>query len=191
MCAIPYPRDLRHAHLPFHGHLDEPAAVTRCGFGRAAVLGWLFHETQPIKRVLATFDLQAWQTIEHHQPSPGPAAHFPQFANAKNCGLFGLIDVPAQLPNPVSLRLYAELADGSLHLCPVQRSRLFTTEDEKAPYPPQSAASFSATHAALQAAMMDRGIEVVFDAEMETELARIAADFSARAPKLLPAVHRF
>jgi len=186
VAQIPYPRDLRHPHQPFRGHLDEPAAVTRCGFGRAAVLGYLFHETQPIKRVLATFDLQAWQTIGHAQPSPGPAAYYPQFANAQNCGLFGIIDVPAQLPNPVCLRLYAELTDGSLHLCSVQRSRLFANEDEKAPYPAQDKTTFATTLAALKAAMTQCGIAVVEDDEMRTELARIETDFKLRAPKTLP-----
>ena len=188
VASIPYPRDLRHPHQPFRGHLDEPAAVTRCGFGRAAVLGYLFHETQPIQRVLATFDLQAWQTIDYGQPSPGPAAYYPQFANAQKCGLFGIIDVPAQLPNPVCLRLYAELADGSLHLCSVQRSRLFTNEDEKAPYPPQDKTTFASTHAALKSAMEQRGSAVVEDDEMRTELARIETDFKLRAPKTIPAV---
>ncbi|MEO6874090.1 MAG: glycosyltransferase family 4 protein [Opitutaceae bacterium] len=185
VAAVPYPRDLRHPHLPFHGHLDEPAAVTRCGFGRTAVLGYLFHETQPISRVLATFDLQAWQTIEHTQPSPGPAHYYPQFANAALGGLFGIIDVPAQLPNPVCLRLYAELPDGSLHLCSVQRSRLFTNEDEKAAYPPKDRASFPATHAALQIAFAERRVEIVHDDEMQRELARLAADFQLRAPAAL------
>ena len=183
---IPHPRDLRHPHLPFHGHLDEPAAITRCGFGRTAVLGYLFHETQPIKRVLATFDLQAWQTIEHDQPSPGPASYYPAFTTAKNCGLFGIIDVPAQLPNPVCLRLYAELNDGSLHLCSVQRSRLFTQEDEKAPYPAQVGTRFADTQAALTAALAERPIEVIIDQEMQTELARIETDFHLRAPHSLP-----
>ena len=187
VAQIPYPRDLRHPHLPFRGHLDEPAAVTRCGFGRVPVLGYLFHETQPIQRVLATFDLQAWQTIEHGLPSPGPATYYPQFANAEKCGLFGIIDVPAQLPNPVCLRLYAELADGSLHLCSVQRSRLFTNEDEKAPYSPQDRAGFAPSLAALNAALAQRGIEVVVDDEMRTELTRIEADFTLRAPRSLPA----
>lgn len=187
VAQIPHPRDLRHPHLPFHGHLDEPAAITRCGFGRAAVLGYLFHEAQPLKRVLATFDLQAWQTIDHGQDSPGPASYYPQFATAKNCGLFGIIDVPAQLPDPVCLRLYAELDDGSLHLCSVQRSRLFTNEDEKAPYPPKDRASFASTHAALAAALQQRAIEVVADGEMRTELARIETDFRLRAPSTLPA----
>jgi len=186
--AIPYPRDLRHPHLPFHGHLDEPAAVTRCGFGRVAVLGYLFHETQEIRRVLATFDLQAWQTIEHGRPSPGPAGHFPNFAFARNCGLFGIIDVPAQLPNPVCLRLYAELADGSLHLCSVQRSRLFTNEDEKAPHPPQDSVAFADLRGALDAALERRGIDVVRDTELATEIRRIEADFRLRAPMALPGV---
>ena len=187
VAEIPYPRDLRHPPLPFRGHLDEPAAITRCGFGRTAVLGYLFHETQPIKRVLATFDLQAWQTVDHRRPSPSPAGYFPQFATARNCGLFGLIDVPAQLPNPVCLRLYAELDDGSRHLCSVVRSRLYTNEDEKAPYPPQDRASFASTHLALSAAMAERGIEVVIDDEMQRELARREEEFLRRAPRSLPA----
>ena len=185
---IPHPRDLRHPHLPFHGHLDEPAAITRCGFGRTTVLGYLFHETQPIKRVLATFDLQAWQTIEHDQPSPGPASYYPAFTTAKDCGLFGIIDVPAQLPNPVCLRLYAELNDGSLHLCSVQRSRLYTHEDEKVPYPAQDKANFATTHEALTAAFAERHIEVMIDQEMQKELAQIETDFKSQALRSHPIV---
>ncbi|MCC6414559.1 MAG: hypothetical protein IT582_01435, partial [Opitutaceae bacterium] len=184
--ALPRPRDLRHPHLPFHGHLDEPAAVTRCGFGRTAVLGWLFHETRLIKRVLATFDLLAWQTVDHPLASPGPAAHFPAYPNAARAGLFGIIDVPAQLPSPVTLRLYAELDDGSLHLCGVQRSLLCTNEDEKAPYPARGHADFDSTCAALDAALVDAGFSVVRDSEMETELVRVRDDFTLRAPAALP-----
>lgn len=191
VAEIPYPRDLRHPHHPFRGHLDEPAALTRCGFGRTAVLGYLFHENQSIKRVLATFDLQAWQTVEHRQPSPGPASYFPQFAPARNCGLFALIDVPAQLPNPICLRLYAELADGSLHLCSVQRSRRYTHEDEKAPYPPQDHATFASSHLALSSAMMERGIEVVTGDDMRHELARREEEFCLRAPRTMPVVPPF
>jgi glycosyltransferase involved in cell wall biosynthesis len=186
--GLPYPRDLRHPHLPFHGHLDEPATLTRCGFGRAAVLGWLFHESQPIRRVLGTFDLQVWQTVEHGRPSPGPAEVFPQFAPAAHAGLFGILDVPAQLPSPVCLRLYAELADGSLHLCAVQRSRLYTQEDEKAPYPAATANGFDRTHTALQTALATRGIPLVEDEELREELARRREECARRAPAALSVV---
>lgn len=180
--SIPYPRDLRHPVSPFRGHLDEPAAVARSRFGRTPVLGYLFHETQPIKRVLATFDLQCWQTIEHLRDSPGPAEYFPQFVNARRCALFGMVDVPAQLPSPVSLRLYAELEDGSLRLGPVQRSRLVTSEDEKSPYPFQQSVSFGTTAEALRRAMKIRGIAVVDDEAMAVELARINREFILQAP---------
>jgi len=186
--SLPAPGHLRHPPLPFHGHLDEPAALTRSAFGRVPVLGFLFHETQVIRRVLATFDLQAWQTVAHTHPSPGPAAVFPQFPSASACGLYGLVDVPAPLAAPVSLRLYAELADGSLQLCAVQRSRLFTSEDEKAPYPPHSEATLAATHAALRAALAARGLAVVSDPALAAEFVRLAADFQLRAPRSLPEV---
>jgi glycosyltransferase involved in cell wall biosynthesis len=70
----------------------------------------------------------------------------------------------------------------------VQRSRLFTNEDEKAPYPPKDRASFAATHAALTAALQKHAIEVVADDELRTELTRIETDFRLRAPATLPAI---
>jgi len=188
VATIPWPRDLRHPHPPFKGHLDEPAAVTRSGFGRVPVLGYLFHETLPLQRVLATFDLQAWQTIGHGLPSPGPAGYYPQFPHAAKCGLYGVIDAPAQLPSPLCLRLYAELPDGSLHLCSVQRSRLYTNEDEKSPYPAKADDTVAAADAALQQALATAGRELIRDAEFEVELARIEADFARRAPAKVAAV---
>ncbi len=188
VASIPYPRDLRHPHQPFHGHLDEPAAITRCGFGRAAVLGYLFHESLPIKRVVATFDLQVWQAIDHAKPSPLVGDHYSPYANAKHAGLFGIIDVPAQLPTPVCLRLYAELADGSLHLCSVARSHLFTNEDEKKPFPPRDTCSFDDTLNALDQALQRRDVEVVRDDELIAEKERVRKDYEFRAPVTLPAI---
>lgn len=188
VASMPYPRDLRHPHQPFHGHLDEPAAITRCGFGRAAVLGYLFHESLPIKRVLATFDLQVWQAIDHEKASPLVGEHYPQFANAKHAGLFGIIDVPSQLPSPVCLRLYAELEDGSLHLCSVAHSHLFTNEDEKQPYPPRDRSSFDDTLTALDQALAQRGVELIRDDELIAEKERVRKDYEFRAPTTLPTV---
>jgi glycosyltransferase involved in cell wall biosynthesis len=185
---IPYPRYLRHPPPPFRGHLDEPASLAQNIFGRVPVFGYLFHETQPIRRVLATFDLQTWQTLDQARPSPSAAAHFPQFAHAVNCGLHGFIDLPAQLPAPAALRLYAELPDGSLHLASVLRTRVSTNEDEKVPYAAQDAVDFGETVAALKGAMAARRMVVIEDEEMHREIARIGDDYRRRAPRTLPPV---
>ena len=96
--------------------------------------GWLFHETQPIRRVLASCDLLAWQTLEHGGDMPTVAAKFPQFAHARACAIHGHVDVPAQLPPPLTLRTYAEMADGSWELCHLQRAHTFDGEQAKVPF---------------------------------------------------------
>jgi glycosyltransferase involved in cell wall biosynthesis len=186
VAAIPYPRDLRHAHDPFCGHFDEPAAITPATFGRVPVLGYLFHKSQPIKNLFASFDLQAWQPLKHGLPSSGAGNFYKQFPNASHAGVYGMIDLPSQLPSPVSVRIYAELFDGSLHLCAVQRSWPLTSEEEKLPLPSKDRASFAETLLALKEAFAARQIDYLDNVELGHELSRLEQDFTIRAPATLP-----
>ncbi|MEO7412434.1 MAG: glycosyltransferase family 4 protein, partial [Opitutaceae bacterium] len=184
--ALPLPSEFRLPPLPFHGHLDDPAAIGSCVFGRTHVIGYLFHETAPIKRILGTYDLQAWQTLEYAKSVAAAEARFPQFANAKHCRLAGPVDLPSQLPSPATLRLYAELEDGTLHLCFVQRSWLVTHEDEKAPYPAKNVASFAAMRDALNSALAELGMTAIRDGDYHGGLARLEQEHRLRAPAAVP-----
>lgn len=186
---LPWPRVLRDAPAPLLGFVDEPASVCRCHFGRIPAFGHLFHPTLLTRRILATVDLQSWQPLALHQPSPGPAAHYAHYANAQTCGFLGLVDVPAQLPNPVSLRLYAELEDGSLHLGPVVRTRLHTAEAEKIPFSPLPPVLFDAALSAWENALAARQLPVTRDADLDRYLAALRGEHtqSSRARSLQPA----
>ena len=186
LLALPSPNELRLPPRPFHGHLDDPAAIGSCVFGRTHVIGYLFHETTPIKRILGTYDLQAWQTLDYGKSFGAAETRFPQFANARNCGLARPVDLPSQLPSPATLRLYAELEDGTLHLCFVQRSWLYTHEDEKAPYPAKNVASFSAMRDALNSALAELGMTVIRDGDYHGGLARLEQEHRLRAPEDVP-----
>lgn len=131
--TLPWRRHLQHPPLPWHGFFHEPAVLTRSLFGRVLVDGYLFHEHQRVIRVLATFDLVAWQPLEYGTPSPIAPDLFPDQPNARQSRATGYVDLPSQLPAPCCLRLYAELPDGSIHLCAVQRTGTFDQEDEKRP----------------------------------------------------------
>lgn len=183
---MPWPRDLRAAPPPFIGFVDEPVTLTCARYGRIPAFGHLFHAEQRIARVLATTDLQTWQTLEHGRPSPGPEAFYPQHAHAKDCGFGGLVDVPAQLPNPVALRLYAELADGSLHLTHVLRARLHPQEVEKIPLA-ATREECAAAKAALDDALAGRAIPVHRDGELDRSLAELCARVSRRPERVRPA----
>ncbi len=177
---LPYPRVLRDAPAPLLGFIDEPATVCCSRFGRIPAFGHLFHPQLRTTRIFATADLQAWQTLEIHRPSPGPAAHYAQYSNAQACAFAGLVDVPAQLPNPVSLRIYAELEDGSLHLGPVVRTRLHTLDDEKSAALP-APSSWTPTQTAWDEALAARGMTTIKDAELDRYLAGLRAELDAAA----------
>ncbi|HRI81392.1 MAG TPA: glycosyltransferase family 4 protein [Opitutaceae bacterium] len=184
---LPWPRVLRDAPAPLLGFVDEPASVCCCRFGRIPAFGHLFHPQLRTRRILATVDLQAWQPLEIHRPSPGPAAHYRDHANAQTCGFTGLVDVPAQLPNPVSLRIYAELEDGSIHLGPVVRTRRHTQEDEKYIPTTRPTLPFDEVLNAWEIALAGRGMTVARDAELERCLSSLRAEHETSSrPRSVP-----
>jgi glycosyltransferase involved in cell wall biosynthesis len=178
---IPLPHVTRYPSLPFHGHLHHPPPIQRAQFGRINVEGWLFHETARIRRVAATVDLQAWQVLEYGEPLPYVAGLFPQFSNAASCRIHGLIDVPAQLPQPLSLRIYAELADGTWHLCHVERNHLYGDEQHKAPYPPFNPFTFVRSVRTLRRACLQRGLTVPIDRWFFRGLREVWHEYRARS----------
>lgn len=155
--TLPQPVVLRYPHRPFHGHLDQPAVLQLARFGRVCIAGWLFHETATVRRVVASVDLQTWQDLKPNGPTPHVAALHPAFPASSHSGIHGWIDIPAQLPAPLDLRTYAELADGSWHLCHVQRTRLWDDEQEKAPFAPFSRFKLFRATLALYLSIRARG----------------------------------
>ena len=184
---LPLPHVTRWPAVPFRGHLHHPPMLQRAEFGRVMVEGWLFHATERIRRVAATVDLQAWQILEHEGAQPSIAARFPQFPNAATCRIHGAIDVPAQLPRPLSVRVYAELADGSWHLCHVERSHLYGDEQAKAPYARFSVLTFARCVRALRRACQRRNLAVPLDRWFYRGLREVWTEYRARASRRPPA----
>ncbi len=186
--ALPHPSTARFAHAPFHAHFDEPAALARGAFGRVNLIGWLFHETEAVRRVFATFDLQTVQELKPAGDYAGVPERFPQFASAKNCRWKGFVDCPAQLPQPRTLRLYAELADGTWHLCNVQHTLLWDVETEKRGYPRFAHATFLHAAWALHAALRRRRVPVESLRALLPELRPVWQSFHALAPRRGPSL---
>lgn len=123
----------RGAHLPFHGHLDDPKVETPLRDGCVTLFGWLLHETQAIRNVWATTDLRVFHHVEHGVTDDALAAKVPALAQARHSRLRGATVLSPALTLPACIRVYAELADGSVHLCLAQR--VVTTET---PAPPRA-----------------------------------------------------
>jgi glycosyltransferase involved in cell wall biosynthesis len=155
---MPWPRAVREAHLPFYGYLDEPAASAPAFYGRLHVLGWLFHESQPLRRAFATTDLVTLQPLEVGGEYTGLRQVFEGKPQANASRVFGFVDVPAQLPAPLCVRIFAELADGSLHLCLAYHCRPTSTEELKAAWPVFSPGQFLSGWRRLRQAWRQRHV---------------------------------
>ncbi len=131
----PWPRMIRGGHRPFHGYLAQPTAVPRGLYGRLEVLGWLFHDDQPVRRVFASTDLLTFQPLPHGGEFDDVATRYPGHPFARDARFQGWADFPGNLPAPLALRIYAELADGSTHLVLVSHCRPVTTEELKLAWP--------------------------------------------------------
>lgn len=188
--ALPSPASTYVAAPPFHSHFDEPAALAQERFGRVALCGWLLHEAEPIRRVFGTFDLQTLQELQPADSAgiPAPLVAFPQ---ADTSGWSGFIDTPAQLPQPRCLRLYAELTDGSWHLCTVRHTLLWDVETEKRGYPRYSGTSFLQAAFALHSALRRRRVPLEGLRALLPELRPVWRAFHTLAPRRGPSLGGF
>jgi len=186
IAETPRPHYLRHPHLPFRGHLDEPQAWVRSVFGRIAVSGWLFHETLAIKRVFATADLQAVQDLEYGRETPFLGRLHPNFPRALHCGFDGYLDLPAQLPLPVTVRVYAELEDGRWHLG--SAARMVATDHEFAKQRLVRFSPLSVWRAwrTLHREALARGVKVEPAHGYRKEILAVWGEYAAQAPRQRP-----
>jgi glycosyltransferase involved in cell wall biosynthesis len=84
------------------------------------LFGWLLHETQQIVRLTATCDgLTFWPL--HHGLTDDALAQNVAHPAARTARLRGRVPAPPTLATPACLRVFAELADGSAHLCFARR----------------------------------------------------------------------
>jgi len=114
---------VRDAHHPCHGHLDLQGSFPRLDHGRIPVFGWLLNETQSLSSMMATTDTLVFNHLEHSQDDAALAIKVPQHAGACQARLKGFVDYPATLIEPVCLRVYATMPDGTVTLCFAQRLR--------------------------------------------------------------------
>lgn len=176
---------LQHPPRPFYGHLDQPHLWAFSLFGRLPLTGWVFHESLPIKRVFATTDLLAVQDLKYGRETPFLRQRPGTPAHAGSAGYDGFLDLPAQLPLPATVRVYAELADGSWHLGSVARFTVTDQEFIKQPYATYSPLRFWLAWRALAAAIDRRGWQLPAGPDYRNTVLATWRDYRVRAPRRL------
>lgn len=95
--------------------LDEPAG--ECPEGDfVTVSGWIFGQHTPVRRIHARAEPGGMVHLVFPKPRPDVAAVHAGLSAPVACGFTGMIKLPAAGTRWFTFQLYAETADGSLHL---------------------------------------------------------------------------
>jgi len=107
---------------PFFGALENPLLTGGSQFGKLKVEGWIIHQEQRIKRLVATTHPLADNEMDYGDRERAEAgALFPNHPYAGRSQFFGMVDIDERAGDPVCLKIFADLEDGTRHLVFVRR----------------------------------------------------------------------
>lgn len=168
---------------PFHGALEEPKATGRLRYGRLSISGWLAHRTARIVRLTALVDPAQEFTLLHGLPREGVGEIFADLPGRETSQFLGHVELPAHVPTPALLRVFAELDNGERHLVFARRFEPRIIAGAETTLPPRSRLAFLRTVLALRSAA--RGLGVPLGA-VGGQFAALRAAWAAYAAEAAP-----
>ena len=107
---------------PFFGALENPVLTGGSQFGKLGVEGWIIHQEQRIRRLIATTHPLVENEMDYGDRERADAGQlFPGHPYAARSQFFGMIDIDEAGADPLALKIFAELEDGTRHLVFVRR----------------------------------------------------------------------
>ncbi|MDB6165554.1 MAG: tuaC 1 [Lacunisphaera sp.] len=107
---------------PFFGALERPQLTGGSQFGKVSVEGWIIHLQQRIRRLVASTNPLVEVEMDYGDRERADAGRmFPDHPHAARSQYFGMVDIDEHAEDPVSLKVFADLEDGTRHLVFVRR----------------------------------------------------------------------
>ncbi|MDB6115989.1 MAG: mshA 3, partial [Lacunisphaera sp.] len=141
--------------VPFHGALEQLESLAAAQYDHLLVTGWIAHREQAIAGLTAYLDTAVPLPLVHGLARPDAGELFPGLVNGAHSRFAGYLKIPAHLPRPLALRIFATLADGRQELVFLKRFRPVLVSGSGTDLPPFSAWKFACAARALHAARWD------------------------------------
>ena len=175
---------------PFHGALEEPTGTGRVKYGRMTITGWLAHRERMVTRLTAFTDPLQPVPLLYGLPRRDVSSLFAGLRNAEHSQFTGHVDVPSGLPQPVSLRIFAELDDGHRELVFNQRFKPQIVTGAEPLLPRFSRLTFLRAAGALHVAVRQHHLQTGLWRERLSALRAAWDAYRAEAPARSPATPR-
>jgi len=146
---------------PFFGALEKPLLTGGSQFGKLNVEGWIIHQEQRIRRLVASTHPLAENEMDYGDRERAEAGEmFPNHPYAARSQYFGMVDIDERAGDPVCLKIFADLEDGSRHLVFVRRFYQRGCVQMERPLPEFSRATFVEVARTFASACRAEGIRL-------------------------------
>ena len=130
---------------PFFGALENPLLTGGSQYGKLGIEGWIIHQEQRIHRLIGTTHPLVENEMDYGNRERAEAGQlFPGHPYAGQSQFFGMIDIDECASDPVCLKIFAELEDGTRHLVFVRRFHQRGCNQWERPLPEFGRATFLA-----------------------------------------------
>lgn len=145
---------------PFRGQFEQPKLIAHSQYNKVSVLGWIFHEERPIKRLLASTDSVNYNELVHGIEREDVGRKYAAYPQAKISRFQGIIDINQIAANPVPINIFAEFEDGTRELVFAKRVYQWSCLEKEARLPPYDATHFANVKQCLLDAATTLGVDL-------------------------------
>ncbi len=144
---------------PFRGQFEQPKLIAHSQYNKVSVLGWIFHEEKPIKRLLATTDGVNYNELVHGIERKDVAKKYSKFPQAQKPRFQGIIDINQIAANPIPIMIFAEFEDGVRELVFAKRVYQWSCLEKETRLPPYDDTHFNNVRESIVQACKTLGVD--------------------------------
>ena len=182
------------SEMGLRGEIEVPGYWINALYDKFRITGWVFHRLQKIRQLSGSTVVTTENRLIYGKHREDVASGHPDYPQAGGSNFYGLVDVRADAPSPVNLKIFALLEDGKRELAFSRRMHLNRHNENTGAIPVYRTLAFWRCVAAfLRPALLGRvqidGWKLAW-AEIRRLQAHLANQFKQPEAAALPAVIR-
>ncbi len=126
----------------FRGEIEFPGFWINALYDKFRITGWVFHRRQKIRQLSGSAVVTTENRLIYGKRRDDVATIHPEYPQAGDSNFYGLVDVHADAPSPVNLKIFAQLEDGTRQLAFSRRMHLDRHDEHQGEIPVYRAFAF-------------------------------------------------
>ena len=123
------------SEMGFRGEIENPGYWINALYDKFRITGWVFHRLRKFRSLSGSTVVTTENRLIYGKERADVGAEHPEYPSALTSNFYGLVDVRADMPSPVNLKIFAEFEDGTRELAFSRRMHLNRHDENQGAIP--------------------------------------------------------